>query len=111
MKREIRANRTRARLKGTKDIPRLSVFTSNNHIFAQLIDDENGNTLLAASDTDKGFKKKGNMTEIAKEVGKNIAGKAKDKKIGKVVFDRGSKLYHGQVKSLADGAREGGLVF
>jgi large subunit ribosomal protein L18 len=89
--------------------PRLCVFRSNKHIYAQLINDENGKVLLAASDLE--VKKGGTKKELAHEVGKLIAQKAKKKKIEKVVFDRGGYKYHGRVKALAEGAREQGLIF
>lgn len=89
--------------------PRLCVFRSNKHIYAQLINDQNGKVLLAASDLE--VKKKGTKKELAQEVGKLIAQKAKKKKIEKVVFDRGGYKYHGRVKALAEGAREQGLIF
>lgn len=103
-----RHNRLRAKVAGTKEVPRLSVFRSNTHISAQLIDDTAGVTLVSASD--KGAKGK-TKTDRAKEVGAAIAKKAQEKKIEKVVFDRGGFLYKGRVKALADGAREGGLKF
>lgn len=95
-----RHRRVRAKIKGTKSCPRLSVFRSNKHIYAQLIDDEKGKTLAAVSDSQ------------AYEVGKLIAQKAlKDLKIKKVVFDKGPYKYHGRIKRLAEGAREEGLKF
>lgn len=107
-----RKRRIRARIFGTSECPRLAVFTSNKHIFAQVIDDKSGKTLVSASDYGKGSKiEKGTKTEIAKSVGLKIAERAKGKKIQEVVFDRGGKLYHGRVKAVADGAREGGLKF
>jgi large subunit ribosomal protein L18 len=93
---------------GTSHRPRLSVFKSNKHIYAQLIDDENIKVLAAAGDLDI---KKGSKTEKAKEVGKLIAKKAQDGKISEVVFDRSGFPYHGRIKALAEGAREGGLKF
>ncbi|MEX0288926.1 MAG: 50S ribosomal protein L18 [Flavobacteriaceae bacterium] len=97
---------------GTAERPRLSVFRSNKEIYAQLIDDNNGVTLVAASSRDKELSKaKGTKTEIAAEVGKAIAEKAKKAGIETVAFDRGGNLYHGRVKSLAEGAREAGLKF
>ncbi|MGB5665368.1 MAG: 50S ribosomal protein L18 [Maribacter sp.] len=97
---------------GTADRPRLSVFRSNTGIYAQVIDDNKGTTLLAASSRDKDLaKSKGNKSEIAKLVGKTIAEKCKQAGIVKVAFDRGGNLYHGRVKSLADAAREAGLKF
>jgi large subunit ribosomal protein L18 len=103
-----RRNRIRAKVSGTAAIPRLAVFKSLKYIYAQLIDDENGVTLAAA--TSKGTKTKG-KTDAAKIVGTDIAKKASEKKIAKVVFDRGGYIYTGRVKALADGAREGGLNF
>lgn len=106
----LRKNRVRTAITGTAGRPRLSVHISNNHISAQIIDDENHKTLVSA--TTVGDKKiNGNMTERATKVGTDIAKKAKTAKISKVVFDRGSKLYHGRVKALADAARKEGLEF
>ena len=99
------------KIKSTGDRLRLSVFRSNTNIYAQIIDDASGNTLVAASSRDKGFSKTGNKSEIAKSVGKSIAELASGKGISTVVFDRGGYLYHGRVKALAEGAREGGLAF
>lgn len=97
---------------GTAARPRLSVFRSNNEIYAQVIDDVKGITLVAASSRDKEIAKaKGNKTEIAALVGKAIAEKSVKAGLDKVAFDRGGNLYHGRVKSLADGAREAGLKF
>jgi large subunit ribosomal protein L18 len=96
---------------GTEARPRLSVFRSNKEIYAQLIDDVKGVTLAAASSLDKGFDAKGTKSEIAKEVGKAIAERAQKIGVTSVAFDRGGNLYHGRVKSLAEGAREGGLKF
>ena len=96
---------------GTETRPRLSVFRSNKEIYAQLIDDVNGKTLAAASSRDKDIDAKGTKTEVANAVGKAIAEKAKKAGIETVAFDRGGNLYHGRVKSLAEGAREGGLKF
>lgn len=97
---------------GTAERPRLSVFRSNKEIYAQLIDDTNGVTLAAASSRDKEISKtEGSKSEIAQMVGKAIAEKAKEAGIEKVSFDRGGNLYHGRVKSLAEGAREAGLKF
>lgn len=96
---------------GTAERPRLSVFRSNKEIYAQLIDDTNGVTLAAASSRDKELKAEGSKSEIAHQVGKAIAEKAKEAGIEKVAFDRGGNLYHGRVKSLAEGAREAGLKF
>ncbi|MFD2589047.1 50S ribosomal protein L18 [Croceitalea marina] len=96
---------------GTETRPRLSVFRSNKEIYAQLIDDVNGKTLAASSSRDKGIDAKGTKTEVANAVGKAIAEKAKKAGIETVAFDRGGNLYHGRVKSLAEGAREAGLKF
>ena len=98
----------RKKISGTGSTPRLSVFRSNKQIYCQLIDDENGKTLANASSSDTTA---GSKTDIAKEVGKEIAQKAKALKINQVVFDRAGYLYHGRVKALAEGAREGGLKF
>ena len=105
-----RARRTRARMHGTPACPRLHVFRSAKHIYAQLIDDQNGKTLASASDYDiKDFS--GKPVERAAEVGKLIAKKAIDLGVKKSVFDRGSYAFHGGVKALAEAAREGGLKF
>lgn len=97
---------------GTAERPRLSVFRSNKEIYAQVIDDNQGKTLVAVSSRDKDFEKaKGNKTEIATLVGKAVAEKSKSAGIDKVAFDRGGNLYHGRVKALAEGAREAGLTF
>ena len=102
----------RKKINGTAAKPRLSVFRSNTDIYAQLIDDVNGNTLAAASSKDKSIvAQKGTKSEKSKLVGQAIARKAKDLGIESVVFDRGGNLYHGRVKAVADGAREGGLQF
>ena len=92
-------------------MPRLSVFRSNKNIYAQIIDDEKGNTLASASSKSKDFDKFENKKKAALEVGKKIAKKALKKGISLVKFDRGGYLYHGRIKSLADGAREAGLKF
>jgi len=96
---------------GTETRPRLSVFRSNKEIYAQLIDDVNGKTMAAASSRDKDVDVKGTKSEVANAVGKAIADKAKKAGIETVAFDRGGNLYHGRVKSLAEGAREAGLKF
>lgn len=97
---------------GTSQRPRLSVFRSNKEIYAQVIDDTTGQTLVSASSRDKELSSaKGTKSEIAHEVGKALAEKAKKAGIENVSFDRGGNLYHGRVKSLAEGAREGGLNF
>ena len=109
MKAEFRANRTRAKIHGTAERPRLSVNFSNLHITAQIIDDDKKTTLAYASTV--GQKLTGTKTEKAAEIGKQIADKAKKAKITKVVFDRGSKLYAGRMSALADAARKEGLEF
>ena len=97
---------------GTAERPRLSIFRSNNEIYAQVIDDSKGTTLVAASSKDKEFgKAKGTKSEISNAVGKAIAEKCKKAGIDKVAFDRGGNLYHGRIKALAEGAREAGLNF
>ena len=103
---EKRKLRVRGKVFGTSQKPRLSVFRSNKNIRAQLIDDENRVTLVSAESTSHKGKTK---TEVASEVGKELAKKALEKKIKSVVFDRSGYRYHGRVKALADGAREGGL--
>ncbi|MBO6247757.1 MAG: 50S ribosomal protein L18 [Bacteroidales bacterium] len=106
--------RIRKHVNGTAERPRLVVFRSNKQIYAQVIDDEKGVTLAAAASNDKALAAecKGKTgIEAAAIVGKDIAERAKEKGIEKVSFDRGGYLYHGRVKSLADGAREGGLIF
>jgi large subunit ribosomal protein L18 len=109
--RERRHRRVRGKVAGTAERPRLVVFRSNKGIFAQLVDDETGRTIGGASWL--GLKKsfKGSKIEQAAEVGKAVAAAAKKAGIDEVVFDRGGYLYHGRVKALADGAREGGLKF
>ena len=105
-----RHRRVRGKIRGSADRPRLAVFRSNRGIFAQLVDDGTGKTIAGASWVGlKGFK--GDKTEQAKEVGKTIAAAAKKAGVESVVFDRGGYLYHGRVKALAEGAREGGLIF
>lgn len=105
--------RMRQRLSGSEERPRLNVYRSLNHIYAQLIDDSSGKTLVAASTVQgqKGSKKTGGNVASAKEIGKTIAQRAQEKGIKKVVFDRGGYLYHGRIKALADAAREAGLEF
>jgi large subunit ribosomal protein L18 len=102
--------RIRRRLSGTTERPRLSVYRSLNHIYAQVIDDSQGVTLVSASTVAAKAKTGGNVA-AAKEIGKQIAERAKEKGIQRVVFDRGGYLYHGRVKALADAAREAGLEF
>ena len=111
-RREIRVRKTLKKLAGAR--PRLSVFRSSTHIYAQVIDDKRGRTLAAASTVEKdvrGKLKSGANKEAAAEVGKLLAERAKAAGIDKVVFDRGAYLFHGRVKALADAAREGGLEF
>ena len=114
-KRKRRHKRVRAKIHGTVKVPRLCVFRSAKHIYAQLIDDEKGKTIVAASDQELERKTKNEKqktkVEVAREVGKLIAEKALKKKIEKVVFDRGGYAYHGRVKALAEGARQAGLKF
>lgn len=105
----IRKRRVRAKIFGTTEVPRLAVAVSLSHIQAQIIDDVNGKTLCASSDLI--IKEKKTKTEKAILVGADIAEKAKALKIKKVVFDRGSKIYHGRIKALADSARKKGLEF
>ncbi len=109
-KRQKVKNRIRGKISGTADRPRLSVFRSNKQIYAQLIDDINAHTLAAASSSEVSVKD-ASKVDIAKEVGKTLAEKAKTAGISNVVFDRGGYIYHGRVKALAEGAREGGLDF
>ena len=113
-KNEIRGRihrRIRRKLRGTTERPRLAIFRSVAHIYAQVIDDTNGTTLVSASSVDKGGKTNGGNVAAAKAIGKLVAERAKQKGIGKVVFDRGGYLYHGRVKALADAARAAGLEF
>lgn len=106
-KRVGRHKRVRKKIFGSKERPRLSVFKSSQHIYAQIIDDVSGNTLVAESD----FQVKGNKSEKAEKIGENLAKKALKKNIENVVFDRGGLKYHGRVAALAEGARKGGLKF
>ncbi len=101
--------RIRTKINGTGQKPRLSVFRSNKDIYAQLIDDATGTTLAAANSRQKGASTTGNKSDRSTEVGREIARKAKDLGIETCVFDRGGYLYHGRVKAVAEGAREGGL--
>src|SRR3989344_5843226 len=114
LKKQIKRNRIHTKIRkkifGTKDCPRLCVFRANQHIYAQLIDDNSGKVLASASDV-KLKDKKGTKVEHAMEVGKVIAKEAVSLKIEKVVFDRGGFLFHGRVKAVADGAKEAGLKF
>ena len=115
---EIRARihkRIRRRVAGTQERPRLAIFRSLNHIYAQVIDDQQGHTLAAAGSTEKDLQKtvggKGGNIAGAKLIGQTVAERAKDKGITRVVFDRGGYQYHGRVKALADAARQAGLEF
>ncbi len=110
--RKARHERVRVKVSGTSETPRLNVFRSNSNIFAQIIDDEKGITLVSASSIDKELKlENGSNIEAAKKVGELIAKRAKKAKITKVTFDRGGYLYHGRVEALAQAARENGLEF
>ena len=106
-----RHNRVRGKISGTAERPRLCVFRSESNIYAQIIDDVAGNTLVSASTVEKGFEGHGGNVEAAKKIGATIAERALQKGIEEVVFDRGGYIYHGRVKALAEGAREGGLKF
>ena len=113
-KKEIRNRihaRIRRKLRGTTERPRLAVFRSVAHIYAQVIDDSAGQTLVSASSVDKGAKTNGGNVSAAKAIGKAVAERAKEKGIKRVVFDRGGYQYHGRVKALADAARAAGLEF
>jgi large subunit ribosomal protein L18 len=103
--------RIRKRVAGTPERPRLAIFRSANHIYAQVIDDQQGRTLVAAASTEKDLRGKGGNVEGAKKIGSTVAQRAKEKGISKVVFDRGGYMYHGRVKALADAARAAGLEF
>ena len=104
-----RHRRVRGKISGTAARPRLDVFRSTKHIYAQVIDDEQGVTLASASSMDKDFNAYGGNVEAAKKVGENIAKKCLEKGITEVVYDRGGFVYHGRVQALAEGAREAGL--
>lgn len=106
-----RKNRVRAKINGTGDRPRLSVFRSNVHIYGQLVDDLSAKTLIACSDINFKGRAKETKTQIAEKVGEELAKKALAKKIKKVIFDRNGFKFHGRVKALAEGARKGGLEF
>ncbi len=106
-----RKTKVRQNVQGTKSTPRLSVFRSNKYIYAQLIDDIAGKTLVSVFDVSKKLHEKKAKVDASKEVGIELAKRALEKNIQKAVFDRGEYRYHGRVKSLADGAREGGLKF
>jgi large subunit ribosomal protein L18 len=103
--------RVRGKISGSSELPRLSVYKSNKEIYAQLIDDNSGKTLASASSREKGVDANGTKTEVSAAVGKAIAAKAAAAGIETIVFDRNGFVYHGRVKALADGAREGGLKF
>ncbi len=103
--------RIRRKVAGSAARPRLAVHYSNQHVYAQVIDDEAGRTVASASTLDKGVEKGASNVECAAAVGKMIAERAKEAKVGAVVFDRGGHLYHGKIKALADAAREAGLEF
>ena len=107
----IRHRRVRGKISGTAACPRLCVFRSAKHIYAKIIDDVAGTTLVAASSMDKDFEGAGSNKEAARKVGAALAKKAANKGIEEVVFDRSGYIYHGRVQELADGAREGGLKF
>ncbi len=114
VRRERRQRRVRAKVQGTPERPRLNVFRSARHIFAQIIDDSKGHTLVAASTLDKDVRVRAaelKKKDEAKAVGKMLAQRALEKGLKQVVFDRGGYQYHGRIKSLAEGAREGGLEF
>jgi large subunit ribosomal protein L18 len=106
-----RKKRIRAKVQGTSERPRLSVFRSNKHVYAQIINDETKQTLTGASEQELKLAAKTNKSGRAKEIGLLIAKKAATKKVTAVVFDKGSYKYHGRVKAVAEGAREGGLKF
>ena len=113
-KNEIRSRihkRIRRKLQGTAERPRLAVFRSVAHIYAQIIDDSQGRTVVSASSVEKASKTNGGNVAAAKQIGKTIARRAQEKGIKQVVFDRGGYQYHGRVKALADAAREAGLEF
>jgi large subunit ribosomal protein L18 len=109
--RERRHRRVRGKIRGTSERPRLAVFRSNRGIFAQLVDDDAGKTIAAFSWLNLPSTFKGNKTDQASEVGRELAGAGRKAGVTRVVFDRGGYLYHGRVKALADGVREGGLNF
>ena len=109
--RQARHKRVRGKIHGTAECPRLNVFRSLKHIYAQLIDDDKGVTLVSASTAEKDFTEYGGNVEAAKKVGLALAQRAAEKNIDVGVFDRGGYIYHGRVQGLAEGAREGGLKF
>ena len=103
--------RVRSKVSGTAEMPRLNVYRSTSHIYAQIIDDVNGVTLVSANTYEKDFEGLGSNKEAARKVGNTLAARALEKGISAVVFDRGGYIYHGRVSELAEGAREGGLKF
>lgn len=109
LKRKLRADRVRSKIRGTAKVPRLSVYKSLTGIYAQIIDDEKGQTLVAARSQE--IQNKTTKTQNARKLGELLANKAKKKKIKKVKFDRGAFRYHGRIKAFAEGARAGGLEF
>jgi large subunit ribosomal protein L18 len=109
--RKKRHRRVRGKVSGTTERPRLNVFRSEKHIYAQVIDDTKGITLCSASSVEKDFEGSGSNKEAARKVGKAVAERAVTKGIQRVVFDRGGYIYHGRVKELAEAARESGLIF
>ena len=109
--RQHRQKRVRGKISGTAQRPRLNVYRSLNHIYAQLIDDDKGVTIVSASSVEKAFSENGSNKEAARKIGESVAKRAIDKGIKEVVFDRGGYLYHGRIKELAEGARNGGLKF
>ncbi len=114
LSRKRRHGRVRKKVVGTKEKPRLNVYRSLSHIYAQIIDDTSGHTLVAASTLEPELKEelpRGSNSEAARRVGELVARRAQEKGIDQVVFDRGGYLYHGRVRALADGARDGGLNF
>jgi large subunit ribosomal protein L18 len=109
--RERIKRRIRGKVNGTAERPRLSVFRSNKHIYAQLIDDAAGHTIAAASTVEKGLEAEGAPVEIGKRIGQLLAERAKEKGVQAAIFDRNGYRYHGRVQAVAEGAREGGLQF
>jgi large subunit ribosomal protein L18 len=110
-RRNIRRKRIRKRVSGTVERPRLSVYRSSRHIYAQIVDDRTGTTLVAASSREKDIPTAPGRIDASTEIGKRLGERAKEKGVVKCCFDRGGYLYHGRVKALADGARSAGLEF
>ena len=110
-RRNNRRKRIRKRVSGTAERPRLSVYRSSKHIYAQLIDDRSGKTLVAASTREKDLPSSSGRIDVSTEIGKRLGSRAKEQGVVKCCFDRGGYLYHGRVKALADGARSAGLEF